>query len=182
MTTAPASRARRRAAQLTAAALCALTLSGCSVNSPTTTLLRYSPADGVEIDGESAVVRDLLVVSQGNGAPAVVSGSVVNRTDEPLTLSVTANGESLSPEITVEPRATARLDGVGADGAQGERLVLPALDTPAGQAIEVRIAAGSETLAAKAPVLLPQGQYEQFADEAGGTVAPHDEAGQTADH
>lgn len=175
VTTASAPRPRR-AAVLVAAAVSALTLTGCSLNSPTTTLMRYAPADGVEIDGEDLVVRDLLVVSKGDGSPAVVSGSLVNRGDEALTVTVTANGETLSQEITVDPNGRTRLDGVSPDGSQGERLVLPALDSPAGQSVEIRLSTGSETLSARAPVLLPRGPYEQFADDAGGTVEPHAES------
>lgn len=176
MTTASAPRPRR-AAVLVAAALSALTLTGCSLNSPTTTLLRYAPADGVEVDGDDLWVRDLLVVSNGNGAPAVISGSLANRTPEPMTVTVLAEGETLSPEIEIEPLGTARLDGGGPDGT-GERLVLPALEGPAGRSVEVRLSTGNETLAAMAPVLLPHGPYEQFADDAGGTVAPHPESDQ----
>lgn len=172
MTTASSLRSRRSAALVTAA-LSALALSGCALNSPTTTLLPYAPADGVEVDGEVMDVRDLLVVSHGSGAPAVVSGSVINQSEEPITLTVTANGEALSPEIEVGPRSTVRLDGTAADGTEGERLVLPALDSAAGQSIEVRISSGGETLTANAPVLLPHGPYERFADDAGGTVEPH---------
>jgi hypothetical protein len=161
---------------LVAAAVSALTLTGCSLNSPTTTLLRYAPADGVEIDGEDLLVRDLLVVSKGDGSPAVVSGSLVNRGDEPLTVSLTANGEPISQEVTVDPNGRARLDGVAPDGSQGERLVLPALESPAGQSVEIRLSTGSETLSAMAPVLLPQGPYEGFADDAGGTVEPDAES------
>lgn len=171
MTTASASRPRR-AAVLVASALSALALTGCSLNSPATTLLEYAPADGVGIDGEGLDVRDLLVVSHGNGAPAVVSGSLINQTSEPMTVSVTANGEALTQEITVDPNGRARLDGVAADGTEGERLVLPALDTPAGESVEIRISTGTETLSANAPVLLPHGPYEQYADDAGGTVEP----------
>lgn len=175
VTTASAPRPRR-AAVLVAAAVSALTLTGCSLNSPTTTLLRYAPADGVEIDGEDLLVRDLLVVSKGDGSPAVVSGSLVNRGDEPLTVSLTANGEPISQEVTVDPNGRARLDGVAPDGSQGERLVLPALESPAGQSVEIRLSTGSETLSAMAPVLLPQGPYEGFADDAGGTVEPDAES------
>lgn len=175
MTTAPASRARRRAVLAAGTAIAALTLSGCNMTglNPTTTMLRYAPADGVEADGETIVVRDLLVVSHGNGAPGIVSGSIVNRTAEPVTVTVSANGTALSPEVTVEPNSRARLDGTGADGGEGEGVTIPALDTPAGQSIEIRLSTDEETLSATTPVLLPQGQYSQYADEAGGTVEPH---------
>lgn len=171
MTTASASRPRRAAA-LAAAALSALALTGCSLNSPMTTLLPYAPADGVELDGDGVDVRDLLVVSHGDDAPAVMSGSLINQTPEPMTVTVSINGEALSPEVMLDPHGRARLDGVGADGSEGERLILPSLETPAGQSVEVRISTGSETLSANVPVLLPQGPYEQFADDAGGTVQP----------
>lgn len=170
MTTATASRPRRAAA-LVAAALSTLALTGCSLNSPTATMLEYAPADGVEADGEQLAVRDLLLVSQGQGASAVVSGSLVNQSDEQVTATVTVDGETLSPEITLEPNGTASLAG-GPDGTQGERLIVPALDATAGQYVPVRIDAGSEALSANAPVLLPQGTYEMFADDAGGTVEP----------
>lgn len=171
MTTAPAPRTRRRAALLAAAAVSSLTLSACGLNSPTQTLERYAPADGVEIDGEELDVRDLLVVSHGNGAPAVVVGSLTNQGEEPLTVTVTANGEELSPQITVEPGTMTRIDDYGPQG-NDERVILPSLESPAGQSIEVRIDTGNERLAANVPVLLPHGSYEEFADDAGGTVEP----------
>ena len=59
---------------------------------------------------------------------------------------------------------------------------MPALDTPAGVNVEVRLSTGSETLSADTPVLLPQGPYEQFADDAGGTVEPHADHEDDEDH
>lgn len=171
MTTARTARTRRLAA-LTLVALATPALSGCLVNSPQATTLEYAPADGVQADGETIDVRDLLVVSQGDGAPAVVSGSVINQSAEPVTLTVTVAGEALTPEVTVEPESSARLDGMAPDGTAGERLVVPALDATAGQHVDVRITGGGDTLAASAPVLLPQGPYADYADDAGGTVEP----------
>ena len=86
VTTARTPRPTRRTGALVAAA--GLALAGCSVNSPTTTNIEYAPADGVELDGEVVDVRDLLVVSQGDGAPAVISGSVINTSAEPVTVTV----------------------------------------------------------------------------------------------
>lgn len=171
--TARTSRTRRRATILTSAAVGALVLSGCQITNPAITTERYAPADGIELDGQALDVRDLLVVSHGEGAPAVVSGSLVNSGTEPLTVSVTVNGEPASPEVTVEPGATTRLDGVQPDGTAGEPVTIPALETPAGQVIvDVRVATGQETLQGGAPVLLPMGPYAQYADDAGGTVEP----------
>lgn len=182
MTTAPTSRNRRSAALLATVGLAGLALTGCSLSSPTTTTLRYAPADGVELDGTTIEVRDLLVVSHGNGAPAVVSGSVINQTAEPVTVTVTAAGTALTPDVEVPANGVIRLDGTAPDGTPGEPLSLPTLETPAGQSVELRLSTGTETLSTSAPVLLPQGQYADFADDAGGTVAPPEEHGEGEDH
>lgn len=164
---------RRGALVLSAAAVSTLVLSGCQVASPTTTLLRYAPADGIELDGASLDVRDLVVVSHGNGAPAVVSGSLINSGSEPIEVSVSVAGQPVEPIHTVAPGTAVRLDGVQADGSEGERTILPALETPAGMSVDVRLSTGQETLSGAAPVLLPHGVFEIFADDAGGPVAPH---------
>ncbi|ANS80005.1 putative lipoprotein [Serinicoccus hydrothermalis] len=170
MTTARTSRPARRAGALLAAGA-ALVLAGCSVNSPAATTLRYAPADGVELDGDTVDVRDLLVVSHGEGAPAVVSGSVINSSSEPVTVLVSVSGTEVTPTVSVGAHSTVRLDGVDADGSDGEPLILPELESPAGQTVEVRVEVeGQETLSTLAPVLLPQGPYAQFVDDAGGPV------------
>lgn len=179
MKTAASSRPRRVAL---AGALAAgtLALGGCAVNSPQTTLVRYAPADGIEMDGEALDARDVLVVSNGDGAPGVVSGALVNSGTEPLTVTVTVAGQPAG-EVTVEPGTSARLDGVGADGSEGQRTVVETVETPAGQGVEVRLQAAGETLTGTAPVLLPRGQYEPYADDAGGTVEPREDGG-SSDH
>lgn len=162
----------RRAALLAGLAAASLSLSACAVNSPQTTTLRYAPGDGVEMDGEGFVARDVLVVSHGNGAPAVVSGTLVNTGSEPVTVTVSVDGQPAG-ELTIDPGTAARLDGTSLeDGAEGERTMLEALESPAGQEVEVRLQSEGDTLTANAPVLLPQGPYEGFADDAGGTVEP----------
>ncbi len=184
MITARSSRLRRPATLLAAAATAAMVLSGCEgTTNPITTMVDYAPADGIQLDGSSLAVRDLLVVSHGNGAPGVVSGTVVNSGTEPVTLTVAVAGQQLEGEVTVDPGAAVRLDGVRSDGSEANPVTVPALDSPAGQGVEVRLSDGQETLAGTVPVLLPQGPYAQFADLAGGPVeADGDTATETADH
>ncbi|MFX0538860.1 hypothetical protein ACQBAT_12785 [Ornithinimicrobium sp. Y1847] len=174
MKTAAFSRTRRpaRAALVGGVAAATLALSGCMVNSPQTTMLRYNPGDGVELDGTAIDARDVLVVSHGEGGPGVVSGTLINSGTEPVTVTVAVGGEDAG-EVTVEPGSIYRLDGVSADGSQGERTTVSAVDTAPGEQVEVRFQANGETLSASVPVLLPHGHYEGFADDAGGTVAPH---------
>ena len=178
MTPRPSIRARTRASLLLLAPV--LALGACGVNSPQTTLLRYAPADGVEMDGESLDARDVLVISQGDGAPGVLSGSLVNSGSEPLTVTVTVAGQPAG-EVTVDPGTSVRLDG-GPEGGEGQRTIVEVVETPAGQGVEVRLQADGETLVGTAPVLLPQGTYEQYADDAGGTVEPLPEDEGSSDH
>lgn len=180
MKTAATSRPRR-AALVGALAVGTLALSACAVNSPQTTQLRYAPADGIEMDGEALDARDVFVVSQGNGAPGVVSGALYNSGAEPLTVTVTVAGQPAG-EVTVEPGTTVRLDGVAADGTPGERTVVDAIETPAGEGVEVLMQGGGETLSGRVPVLLPQGPYADYADDAGGTVEPPPTEEGSADH
>lgn len=170
-------RRTRRATTLAALAAATLVVSGCMVSSPQTTMLNYAPADGVEMDGSDLVARDVLVVSHGNGAPGVVSGTLVNQGTEPLTVTITVAGQPAG-EVTIEPGTSVRLDG-GTEG--GTRTTLESVEGPAGEGVEVRLSGGADTLAATAPVLLPQGPYADFADDAGGTVEPRPEA-EESDH
>lgn len=158
----PASRPRRLAAAGLAAAA-ALTLSACQISSPVTTDMNYDPADGVSVDVGDVVVRDLLVVSEGNGAPGIVSGLVVNQSREvaEVTLAVNSGGQmvALQPSLEVQPGQSARLDGEG-QGDSGQAVQVGAVDAgPGGTlAIVVQTSAG-EAGSGLAPVLLPEGPY-----------------------
>lgn len=171
MNTAASFRPRRRTALISATALAAMALGGCQINSPVSTLLPYTPGDGIDMDGGSLAARDILVVSQGDGAPGVVSGSLINEGAEPQTVTVSVNGTSVG-DVTVAPHSLTRLDGVTVGDTAGTPTTVPAVETPAGQSVEVRFQVGSDTLAANVPVLLPQGIYADLADQAGGTVEP----------
>lgn len=158
----PASRPRRLAATGLALAA-ALTLSACQMSSPVTTDMVYDPADGVSLDAGDVAVRDLLVVSEGDGAPGVVSGQVVNNSAESteVTLSASVDGQivALEPTVTVEPGTSVRLDGGGPDGS-GTPVVIPSVAARPGGIVEITLqtslGAGDSGLA---PVLLPEGYY-----------------------
>lgn len=158
----PSSRPRRLAAAGLALAA-ALSLSACQISSPVTTDMNYDPADGVSVDAGDVAVRDLLVVSEGNGAAGVVSGLVVNNGTEPteVTLAVNTEGQAsaLSPTVTVDPGKSVRLDGAGPDGS-GTPVQVPAVDAGPGGTLTIVVQTSlGEGGSGLAPVLLPDGPY-----------------------
>lgn len=80
--------ARSRWQAASAAALLAVGLSACQVASPITTDLIYDPGDGVSAHVGGLLMRDLLVVSEGRGAPGAVLGVAVNPSNEPIEVTV----------------------------------------------------------------------------------------------
>ncbi|WP_154402099.1 hypothetical protein [Ornithinimicrobium cavernae] len=157
----------RRAALSGLALAAALTLSGCQISSPVTTDMNYDPADGVSVDAGQVAVRDLLVVSEGNGAPGTVSGLVVNNTSEPTEVTVTlgtgAEAVALQPTLSVAPGQSLRLDGQGPDGS-GTPVQVPAVEVSPGGSLQLVVQTSQgEADSGLAPVLLPEGPYSDIA-------------------
>lgn len=158
----PAHRPRRLAAAGLALAA-ALSLGACQMSSPVTTDMTYDPADGVSLDAGDVAVRDLLVVSEGDGAPGVVSGQVVNNTGEDvevtLTASVDGQVQPLQPTVSLAPGTSTRLDGQGS-GASGTPVTIPAVATHPGGIVEITVQTSrGEADSGLAPVMLPEGYY-----------------------
>lgn len=153
-------------------AAAALTLSACQITSPVTTDMGYDPADGVSVDVGDVAVRDLLVVSEGDGAPGIVSGLVVNNSAEPVevTLAVNVEGQmtALSPVATVPAGQAVRLDGQGSEG--GTPVTLPAVPVGAGGNLDIvvqtSLGAADSSLV---PVLLPEGPYSDHSSSTADT-------------
>lgn len=162
----PAQQLSSRPRQLAAAGLAlvaALSLSACQISSPVTTDMNYDPADGVSVDAGDVAVRDLLVVSEGNGAAGVVSGLVVNNATEPteVTLAVNTGGQMtpLTPTVSVAPGQAVRLDGAGPDGS-GTPVQVSAVEAGPGGTVPIVVQTSlGEADSGLAPVVLPDGPY-----------------------
>ncbi len=153
----------RRLAAAGLALAAALTLSACQISSPVTTDMNYDPADGVSVDAGDVAVRDLLVVSEGDGAAGVVSGLVVNNATEPadVTLAVNTEGQmvALSPTVSVAPGQSVRLDGASPEGS-GTPVELPAVEASPGGIVTIVVQTSlGDADSGLAPVVLPQGPY-----------------------
>ena len=64
-----------------------LALSGCQLESPIQTNVPYQPADGVAVDLGDVQVRDLVIVTDAKGGVGTLSGLVVNKSAEPVTVT-----------------------------------------------------------------------------------------------
>lgn len=73
--------------------------------SPTATEFIYNPGEGVMLTIDDIAVRDLLVISQGYGAPGIISGLVVNTGTETgsVMISVVDAGAPIEPPEPVVP-------------------------------------------------------------------------------
>lgn len=155
----------------TATAGAALVLSGCQVASPIVTDYEYDPAEGFSVDADSVVIRNAVVVSEGNGAPGVLSGQLVNRTNEPVVVQVTAGvpAEGAQPvEIELPAGGQYRLDGQPVGTMSGEQIEAAAIDiasvpVAAGGVFPVQVQAGGDLASESVPVHLPTGYFSDLA-------------------
>ncbi len=141
-----------------------LALSGCQAASPIQTDVPYQPADGVSVDLGEVQIRDLLVVAAAKGGVGTLSGVMVNKGNDPVTVTFTTGpGAGDVASGFVPAGGQARLSGV--EGAPP--VTIASIDAAPGDMIRVIIstpAAGAPEVSV--PVLLPTGYY------AGLTPAP----------
>lgn len=124
----------RVAAVAASAAAGALLLTACS---PVTTNLDYDPSDGVRVElSRDLHGSNLMVVSEGDGAPGNVLGALTNRSSDPATFTLEAEGAA-ALEIEVGPRTTVFLGT-----ADGEEAQLDAVDTAPGTHLAATLSAG----------------------------------------
>lgn len=131
-------------------------LTGCAALSPMQIDRAYDTGVGQSVDLGPVEVRDLVVVSDGDGAPGALSGGVVNESAEPAELRIGApTGEvvvSLQPwEVVQLGRSDAVIDQV--DPIAGALLPLT-LTTQASGATSVSV-----------PVVAAEGLYAELGSD-----------------
>ncbi len=157
-----------------------LLLGGCSFTSRDVTLEPYAPSDGLQAELGDVLVRNVLVVSEGDGAPGVLSGAVVNRGDQEATVLVEVSG--LLTEVDVAAGGTVFLGPY--DEPDGELVVLDAVDAIAGGIVAVSFVAPADSATLEVPVLLPEGAYSDItppADAGVGTGSSAEPTGEPDD-
>jgi len=154
-------------------------LSGCFVLSPVTTDNTYDPAEGVSVDTEGLQIEDLLIVSEGEGAPGVVVGYAVNtaipgrqptepaeQDDITVQFALQQDGERIDAdsEVTLTPAKAQRLDGRNDDGDFEEPLTVPEVPGLTGSMVTLRVTTSAgEAVSAQVPVLPPEMYFEPYA-------------------
>lgn len=156
-----------------------LMLSGCFLASPVTTDNVYDPAEGVSVETTGLEISDLLVVSEGEGAPGVVAGYAVNtaipgrqptESGEKDDITVrfaleSQDGErtELDREVALTPAKAKRLDGRTDDGDFKNPLTVPSVPALAGSLVTMRVTTSSgEAASVRIPVLPPERIYSPY--------------------
>lgn len=119
-------RARRTlsAPRIVFSALVAATLlgvSGCSYINPITTDVPYAASDGLQVEiGDQVTGSNLLVLTAEQGEPGVLLGAFTNRTNEPTTVTVQAQGGTDQPivDVRLKPHETVLLGPPNAERRQ----------------------------------------------------------------
>ena len=157
----------RGPAAVAISALVAAGASGCAVFSPVQTAQSYEPADGFSTTVGPVKVLNALVVSEGEGAPGVLSATLSNSTPEAVELTISAEGAE-DTTVTVPSGQLIKLgdESVRQDNARGsatapvaESFQVPSVDVTPGEVLPLTFAAAGATVELPAPVLLPRLEY-----------------------
>lgn len=79
-------------ARIVAVAIAGLALAGCAYVNPIVTQKHYAASDGLQVQIGDATGLNLLVVTAGEGKPAVLTGSVYNPDSNALTVTFSIDG------------------------------------------------------------------------------------------
>ena len=97
-------------ARLAAVAAVALATAGCSAINPITTQEPYDASDGVSVEIGELTALNVIVVTEAEGSPAVLLGSINNPTEEDVTVSISLDGET-GTDVNVPAGSTVKLGG-----------------------------------------------------------------------
>ena len=149
---------RNRTRNAAAAGVIALSLlgaTGCSAVNDQATTMEYSPSDGIVQDLGDLQLRNILVVSEGDGEPGRLIGTVVNDSADPINFELSIGGSNLSWNIPGGGKV------VYDDAPQSEVLVETVSVLP-GTGIRAEAKDGSETAELNVPVV--DGQVAYYRD------------------
>lgn len=141
-------------------ALVVLGTTGCAMLSTQATSLQYSASDGVNIpDSGPLQVRNVLIVSDEEGADGVLVAAIVNATTESHTLTIEYGEDSKNTETIRVPANTT----VSLGTEETEALPLEGIDTKPGANLPMFFQSGdSDGVLFDVPVL--DGALDYYGD------------------
>jgi len=150
--------ARARAVALGTALAVGASLGGCSMFSEQTTQnVDYSPSDGSQAELGPIGVRNFVLLSQGEGQPATLIGSLFNSSDEDVQVAVTVAGGT-DAQIFEVPASGSVTIGPEAE----DQLRLDSIDVIPGLLVQVLVTDGEAQAQLSVPVL--DGALPAYAD------------------
>jgi hypothetical protein len=168
---------RRRLAAAAAVAATPL-LSACATFSPATTAVPYNASDGASVQLGQLEAANLLVVGSEKGGTGVLSGALVNKGTDDLTVAISTQGAPTPVTVTVPGNRMVSLTAsttapVSSGGSASATVLVPSLPVAPGANVTVQLATrpGGQTQVF-VPVLLPQNEYATITAPPTATAAP----------
>ena len=129
----------RLIASIAVGAAVILGATGCSMISPQSTTIPYSPADGInvpDVPGAPLQVRNALIVTN-KGVQGNLVAAIINQTDRDETLTINVPDTNISETVDVPAQTTVSLGAEGTDP-----LLIRGIDTKAGATIAMEFQSG----------------------------------------
>jgi hypothetical protein len=143
-------------------------LSACATFSPATTAVPDNASDGASVQLGQLEAANLLVVGSEKGGQGVLSGALVNKGTDDLTVAISTQGAPTPVTITVPGHRMVSLTADNAGPVSGGGLapstsatvLVPSLPVAPGANVTVQLAtrSGGQTQVT-VPVLLPVNEY-----------------------
>jgi hypothetical protein len=184
--TTPLRLTRRRRAALAAVAALPL-LSACATFSPATTAVPYNASDGASVQLGQLEAANLLVVGAEKGGQGVLSGALVNKGADDLTVAISTQGAPTPVTVNVPAHRTVSLTAdsassaaSGSTGSPSATVLVPSLPVAPGANVTVQLATrpGGQTQVF-VPVLLPRHEYATITAPPTSTGTPSPSATQS---
>ncbi|WP_309071195.1 hypothetical protein [Arthrobacter sp.] len=158
-----------------AAVLAVLGATGCSAVNEQATTIQYAASDGIVESVGPVKLRNILIITSGEGEPGTLLGTMINDSDSPV--QVTIDGENESSQITIEANDKYVFeDEVDDDGT------LEGVSEVPGSLVDLEFSVNSETATFGVPVL--DGTLEEYREYVPGGFTPEpspsEEAGEAA--
>ena len=91
-------------------------LAGCNMISPQRTTMKYDASDGVSVELGDIALRNVLLITDGEGKQANLVYTAVNRTSEDAKVEIKFDGSSSTAELTHSSKGAASQFGFGEAG------------------------------------------------------------------